>query len=878
MPVPGPLLPKNHESLADACAIIISTTNRDPQPENWIVQRKVGKEEPDIVKAVVLAGGFGTRIQPLTSNIPKPMLPLMNRPMLELILEKLDSMGVEEISMLLYFMPERIRSYFQERWTGKASLQYVVPDGDYGTAGSVKFASRTLDETFLVMSGDLVTDIDIEAAVRFHKRKGALATIILTSVTNPLQFGVVIADEKGRIRNFLEKPDWGEVISDTVNTGIYLLEPEVLKYIPEGQPFDFSKDLFPILLNEDRPIFAYKGSGYWKDVGNPESYRSVHKEAFLGKVKVPVQGEPVKVGNGTVWLAEGARVLKGAAVDGTVVLGRNVRLPRGQYTDTVFGEGCKIDPGSRFDSSVLWNGVTVGGRCTVKNAVICDKVRLGTGVYIPEGAVIAADCILEDGASVERDVFLWPGKLVEAGSVLTSNLIWGDRWKAGLFEGNVVAGHTNVELSPGFSAKLGEAFGSVLPETGRVLVSRDGHRASRMLKRTFLGGVLSTGVSAFDIRHNPLPVMRYKLTTFGEVGGVHFRQKPGDESSTQILFYDENGFTLPEEMVKGIERIFFREKFRRSHFHEVGTIYEMPLAMEYYREGFFAGVSQDLMKKRQFTVVLDLAHGPTSNILPGLLGDLGCDAIILNAHQEERKLSAPPSQIKASLGRVGRIVKTLGADVGFYISPSGEHLYLVDDKGRSQPAHRTLLFVLDLLGRETARRKARVFLPVQAPLLAVEKLANISVDAGRIARLSGKAFRSNDLVATVDGAFAFTKFQPHWDAMFAVVMILEMIAGQSEPVSALFDGLPVSHYRSKTIVCPSETKGKLMKDFRKAFKGHKLSYTDGIKVEMSDSWILLLPDLNGPTVNLTVESIDPGQARHLFNRWTRRVGRWALKR
>jgi mannose-1-phosphate guanylyltransferase/phosphomannomutase len=830
------------------------------------------------MKAVVLAGGFGTRIQPLTSNIPKPMLPIMNRPMLELILDKLDSMQVEEISMLLYFMPERIRDYFEKTWEGRAAIKYLVPDADYGTAGSVKYASQTLDETFLVMSGDLVTDIDIKGAVHFHRRRGSLATIVLTSVSNPLQFGVVIADDDGRIKSFLEKPGWGEVVSDTINTGIYILEPEVLKYIPEGQPFDFSKDLFPLLLRKQRPVFGYKAGGFWRDVGNPESYRSVHKDVFLEKVEVPVKGEAVRTGDGTVWLEEGARVLKGAKVNGTVVLGKGVRLPRGHYTNTVFGEGCEIAPGSRFDSSILWNSVAVGRRCHLVNSVICDNTRLGEGVYIPEGAVIAADCILEDGVSVERDVFLWPGKRLEAGSVLTSNLIWGDRWKAGLFEGNAVTGHTNVELSTGFAAKLGEAFGSVLPETGRILVSRDGHRASRMLKRAFLGGVLSTGVSAFDLRQMPVSVTRNRLTTFGEVGGVHFRQKQGDETSTEILFFDDGGFALTEDMTKGIDRIFFREKFRRSHYNKVGNIYELPLAKDFYMEGFLEGISGEHVRRRSYTVVLDLAHGSTSDIFPELLGELGCDAVILNANQEERRLAAPQHQIEASLARVRKIVKTLGADMGFYLSPSGERLFLVDDKERSQPPHRTVLFILELMGRLAGKSKPGAYLPIQAPLIAAHGIRNVRIESGRMTRLKDRTIRGSDLIATVNGEFAFTKFHPHWDAMYAVAAILEMMARTGGHVSEIYDSLPVTHYHSRTIVCPSETKGKLMRNFREAFKGSKLSFTDGVKVLFPDSWILLLPDLDGPTVSLAVESGDPVRARELFNQWSRRTGRWALER
>lgn len=830
------------------------------------------------MKAVVLAGGFGTRIQPLTSGIPKPMLPLMNQPMLELILTKLDALGVEEIDLLLYFMPEKIRDYFQDRWKGRARLRFIVPDADYGTAGSVKFSPGSLKETTLVISGDLVTDIDLKAAVDFHRERSAAATIVLTSVANPLQFGVVIADGRGLIKSFLEKPGWGEVVSDTVNTGIYVLEPEVLKMIPAGKPFDFSKDLFPRLLKRGKALYGYVAPGYWRDVGNPDSYRNVHRDVFSGKTRIPLPGVKTECAEGVAWLSDGASLSRGARIRGSVVVGPGVHLPRGHYQDSVFGPGCDISPDCVFESSILWSGVAVGGRSRFVNALVCDNVRFGEGVYIPEGAVIASDCILEDGVSVERDVLLWPGKKVEAGSVLTVNLIWGDRWKAAIFEGSTVSGHTNVEMSSGFTAKLGEAFGSLFPESGRILVSRDCHRASRMLKRSFVGGVLSTGVSVSDLRLMPVPVTRYKLTTFGEVGGAHFRQKPGDESSTEILFFDTSGYAISEDLAKETERIFFREKFRRSHFDQVGGISELPLAVDYYREGFLREIDIHVIHDRAFNVVVDLAHGSTAQILPEIFAKLGCEAVLLNANPDERKPAESPQAIVKAMERIGKIVRTLGADMGFYVAPDGERLFMVDEKGRPQPAHRTLLYLIHMLGRLAGRRKARVFLPVQGPHIAAGRIRKAKVESGRLSRLSHEAYDTYDLVADVDGSYAFPGFQPHRDAMFTLVKILEMAAAAGTPASAVYDDLPVTYYLSRTTVCPSDVKGRLMRNFREALDGYKLSYADGVKASLDGSWILLLPDVHSPRVSLTVESEEAGMARRLMGTWGRRLSRWALER
>ncbi|MBQ3033137.1 MAG: nucleotidyltransferase family protein, partial [Deferribacterales bacterium] len=243
------------------------------------------------MKAVVMAGGFGTRIQPLTTSVPKPMIPVYNKPMMEYIITSLKNAGITEIAVLLYFKPDVIKNHFGDGSSLGVKLHYVVPDDDYGTAGAVKKAEAFLDDRFIVVSGDLVTDFNIPEIIGYHEAKDSKATITLTSVSDPLQFGVVITDSDGKILRFLEKPGWGEVFSDTINTGIYVFEPEILRYIPENKPFDFSKDLFPSIMATGTPIYGYNAKGYWRDVGNPDSYRTSLLEIAEGMVKLPIPGE-----------------------------------------------------------------------------------------------------------------------------------------------------------------------------------------------------------------------------------------------------------------------------------------------------------------------------------------------------------------------------------------------------------------------------------------------------------------------------------------------------------------------------------------------------------------------------------------------------------
>ena len=219
------------------------------------------------MKAVIMAGGQGTRLRPLTSNQPKPMLPVVNRPMMEHIVRLLARHGFKEMIVTLQFLPTLISNYFGDGSEWGSCIEYSTEFAPLGTAGSVKNSAQLLDEAFLVISGDALTDIDLTKIVDFHRRSRAMATLTLIRVDNPLEFGIVVTDSAGRIERFLEKPDWGQVFSDTINTGIYVLEPEVLDFIPEGRSFDFSRDLFPYLLENGYPLYGYVADGYWCDIG-----------------------------------------------------------------------------------------------------------------------------------------------------------------------------------------------------------------------------------------------------------------------------------------------------------------------------------------------------------------------------------------------------------------------------------------------------------------------------------------------------------------------------------------------------------------------------------------------------------------------------------
>lgn len=832
------------------------------------------------MKAVIMAGGFGTRMQPLTINLPKPMVPLVNQPIMSHIIDLLKAHGISDLVMLLFHQPEIIKNYFGDGSELGVRITYVTPLEDFGTAGAVKAAAPYLNERFLVISGDLLTDFDLSAVLSFHEEKKALATITLTSVEDPLQFGVVITDQQGAITKFLEKPGWGEVFSDTINTGIYVLEPEVLEMIPEETNRDWSKDIFPRMLEEGRPLYGCLQKGYWADIGNTDAYLETCRDLWHGKVAVSLPEPTLSDGSRQIYLGTDTLVAEAdlSLLEGMVVIGDNSQvLGRAQLKNCIVGRNCVIEDEVELEDTILWDNVYVKRGCRLFGAVVGHRTRLGRGVVAEESTVIGDETNVGDEVYLRKDVKIWPRKSIESGSIVSTNLIWGDKWRKSLFEGASVRGLSNVELSPEFCAKLGAAYGSVLPRDSYVITSRDGQRSSRMLKRAFLGGLLSTGVNVRDIKQMPLPVMSYKLGTFGEVGGVHFHQFRDDPAATEILFYDAEGFEIPSGTAKSIERIFFKENFRRVHYAEPGEIRELPQLNAFYREGFQRALDADLLRSFAPKVVIDLNHSPAGEFLPGLLSDLGCEVVALNSHVEAGRSAVTPEQTSRAMEQLARITGTLEATAGFWLDPSGEQLRIIDESGVLLSETEALGVVVSLLSR--CESTGNLVLPVSAPM-AMERIAQdggistreVKNDARAL--LEAVAERGGLLTATMDGRFALPVFQGHFDGMFAAAKILEMLGRTGMSVGAIRRTLPARAYRHTQVPCSRQLKGGLMRKMSEHSVNLDASFIDGVKVRFDDDWVLVLPDQYRPVMHIVADSPDAQRAESLLVSYRGKVETW----
>jgi mannose-1-phosphate guanylyltransferase/phosphomannomutase len=826
-----------------------------------------------------MAGGFGTRLRPLTEKLPKPMAYVANRPMMEHVVRLLAKEGITDLEVLLYFHPEKISSYFGDGAPWGVKMGYNTAEADYGTAGAVKDAEGRLSGTFLVISADIITDFDLSRAIDFHRERNAAVTIVLTRVPNPLQYGIVLTEEDGRIIRFLEKPTWGEVFSDTINTGIYIIEPEVLSLIPPKRNFDFSKNLFPAMLQRGDRLLGYIAEGYWKDVGNLDEYLNVHLDILSGKVEIGFEGK--KASQGNVWIGEKTKVDYTAELE-NVLLGRECVVGSGvNMTNVVVGDGCVIEDGAVIQSSVLWPRVAVGKGARILENIVGSDARIQRGAFLAERAVVSDHCDIGIDAVVKANVKVWPHKVVEDGAVLSSSLIWGEKWARSLFGAYGIVGLANIEISPEFAAKLGAAYAATFGRKVVLSTSRDSHKVSRMINRAIMTGMLSVGVDVHDYGVTPLPVVRFLSRSHrDERGGVHTRKSPFNPSFVDLKFFDDSGLDLPMGLEKNIENFFFREDFVRAEIDDTGGITFPVGGFDLYVDGFLKSVDAKAIAGRHYTIVLDYSYGSSSVIFPRILGQLGVETVALNAILDPGRITRTQEEFDRGLHHLAAIARSLSADFGVMLDTGGEKIFLVDEKGDALP-DATALQVVCLLACRQARQGV-VGVPVTASR-NIEQIAGrfgMSVVRTRTLPRSLMETAARDGVAFAGdgtGGYVFPRFQPAFDGMFAMVKIMELLAAEGRTLSDILREIPPTAILHRKIPCAWENKGSLMRMLTTHAKGMPSQFIDGVKIFEGDDWALIYPSQDEAYFHLVVESGDRRDAEALADRYADLFGTWGKK-
>jgi mannose-1-phosphate guanylyltransferase/phosphomannomutase len=808
------------------------------------------------MRAVVMAGGQGTRLRPLTSNQPKPMLPVVGQPMMEHILRLARTHGITDIVATVQFLASVVRNYFGDGSDLGVDLTYATEQQPLGTAGSVRNAAPLLDERFLVLSGDSLTDVDLTELIRFHEASGAAVTVTLKRVEDPLEFGIVITGDDGRIERFLEKPGWGDVFSDTINTGIYVLEREVVDFIPEGEEFDFSKDLFPLLLDKGLPMFGYVTDRFWTDIGTLDAYMAAHRAILDRNVEVEVEGFEVRPG---VWLGEGSELDPDAQVQAPVYIGENARVEGGATLRdyTVLGRGVAVRSGAFLHRVVIHDHVYIGPSTNLRGCVVGRNSDVKFGARLEEGVVVADECHVGEGAVLNPRVKVYPFKSVDPGAIVSSSIIWQSGGARALFGDRGVTGLINIDITPEMGVRLAMAFAGMFPKGATVVSTRDATRSARLVKRAMVAGISAGGVVCHDLELVPSAVARFYAHSARAVGGFSVRSAPFDAASVEIQFFGQDGVDIDPAMQRQLERAYYRDDLRRAFHHDIGELTFPARGRDYYARGLLDAVDEEAIRGRAPKLVIDYGWGSTTLTGPQVLGGLGGDILGVNAVLDEDRVVLTEEQTTEHLETLSRLVRSSGSELGVLIDSPGERLALVDGLGRVLDPQTALLSFVWLVAQTISN--ARVALPIATSRVAEEIVRGAGGEVlwtplSPAALTAAAAEEEVAFAGDEGGGYVFPDFLAAFDAVMGLAKLLELLTRADTSLRQVVDRLPAAHIAREEIPTPWEAKGTVMRRLLEYLDGERVVTIDGVKVYRGNDWALVVPHPQEPLVRVWAEA------------------------
>ncbi|MFD0697922.1 sugar phosphate nucleotidyltransferase [Paenibacillus sp. GCM10027628] len=795
------------------------------------------------MKAVIMAGGKGTRLRPLTCHLPKPMVPLIGKPCMAYTIDLLKKHGIYDIAITMQYKPEMIRDYFGDGRTFDVHMHYFQETTPLGTAGSVKNAQPFLDDTFIVISGDALTDVDLQQALNFHKQKGAKATLVLTRVNHPLEYGVVMTDDEGRIVKFLEKPSWGEVFSDTVNTGIYILEPELLERVPHGQAFDFSQQLFPALLEDGDALFGYISSGYWSDIGNLQQYRQTQFDMLDGKVRVDLPGKQIRPG---VYVEEGVVIGLGARLIGPAFIGEGSKLEDeveiGEYC--IIGRNNHLAKGSALARSIIWDHNHIAEHNELSGSTLTSRIVSHQAASLSDGSVIGNHVVIGAGSRIGPNVKIWPYKQIREHSQLHTSFIWGETSSTSLFKAQGISGMPNLDITPEFAAKFATAYGATLAWDKTLTISCAPHAFTRLLKRTITASLQSVRTNVIDLGDSIFPATSFAIRQLGAAGGIHVDWSGVKGEMCSITCLDAEGLPIPRSQERSVENSYRQEDYGRASAQDIGDYRQEPHWMQTYVEALAKEIAYEREAVKPLRVVIEASPWLQTYLVP-FFEILGMEAIHVTT-----------SKLQNSLPDFVALSK---ADLGISLKDDGHYLKLITEQGAMVDNELQSVFLY--LCYLHSRPGATIGAPVSAPHL-LESMAD---------GLGATIVRTKEGARAILEATAEARMHPLFDSLFAVGLIVLHLDRTGQPLGKLLSLLPNFHLHREKIDCPWDHKGQVMRSMMERGKDSHVELVDGIKFYHDEGWVLLLPDADEPVFQVVAQSTDQSATQSLIKSYREHI-------
>jgi len=735
--------------------------------------------------AIIMAGGEGARLRPLTCDRPKPMAPLAGKPVMEYALSLLRKHHVEKAAVTLKYLPENIRAYFGDGRRFGMELSYYVEKEALGTAGGVAQARDFLTETFVVLSGDGITDCDLTRALESHKASGAKATIVLTRVEEPLEYGVVCVDDQGCVKRFVEKPEWSQVTGDLVNTGIYILEPAVLDMIPREGSYDFGKDLFPKLLSSGEKIHTFLWEGYWCDIGDIAAYRRACCDLLSGAVHLSAAPRP-----NTIVRMSGARIDASARLEAPCYIGRNVYIgPRahiGAYT--ILEDGCAIGAGSSVKRSVLWKGVRIGENCEVRGSVIMENAGMEAECRAFEGSVLGSGSVAGERSLLRPDCRIWPGKRLPGDTEWTGRLVWGGSEALRFQEGALCI----QEPAQAFSVMQAWCAAA---DPASVLLSRDASAASQACYLSALSALLAQGVQVYEAGKCTIPEARRALWNFGADGAAHISFEHG------IRLWNGDGV----EPGGGIRRSLLNHLRRGDGERPFTRIMHPPVSAGRCDLSYLGWVTQDREHIRQANAAVYCADAQLLSLAERAFEKAGCQ---VRAEWEEEMMEMAPGEI------------------GVWLEENGESVRFLDENGMLTESESQLVPLWVQLADGCRQIPAS-----QQCTRAAEDMAR-AFD-GEILRLCGE--RSQWMRGLME--HSRDAFLCHFDGIYLALRFIDRLRREGLTLQQWRQNVPKVFRKSRVVRLDPAHRGRAMRALLESPAGAKLDEALSCHEERAWAWI-----------------------------------------
>lgn len=771
------------------------------------------------MKAIIMAGGEGSRLRPLTCDCPKPMMRLMDKPVMEYALGLLGRSGITEIAATLGYLPDAVTDYFGDGQDFGVNLRYYIEREPLGTAGGVAQARDFLDETFVVLSGDGVTDLDIMEAVAFHRSRQAEATLVLKRVENPLEYGVVVTEDDGRIRSFHEKPGWGDVLSDAVNTGIYILEPEILQRIPVGTARDFGRELFPQMVQEGCKVYGYCTEAYWCDIGDLSAYLRVHFDAMDGKISLPELGKRP----GGILKSPGALVDSTAILEAPCFIAAGAQVYAGAHIGpyTAVGEGAVIRPGASAKHSVLWPGAQLMRGAQARGCVLAANAMLGESAQAFEDSALGTGAAAGAHATIMPGVKLWPEKFVPDGERRDSNLVWGSRKDSGFSAGVLPLG------APAQATRAAQACAAAL-KPREILLGRTPSAVAGALWHAVAAGLMAQGTQVVDAGVCCMPQLRHVLKGLRSDAAALVEDD-------RLMLLDGHGARLGADKQRAISALLLRQDY----------------------SGPFSGVTPPILSAGR-TEISYIAH------LASAFAADPADApeIAMYCSQNHPLSLAEQAFHRANLTIRAEwepeMMELAPGEVGVWLSPGGETATLADESGALSDAEQQLLvaWVALSLGETT------LLLPPGCTdgvrILAEGHGAETETVAGEQARWMQEVSRRFPL-----------QFQLHFDGLFLAISALSAMADAGLSLTQWRAQMPIVHRKTISVPVAPALRGRVLSALARAVPDSQLG--GGVRIARDGGWAWISTDEQSPQCRIIAEGMDAEFASELCDFCERQI-------